>query len=89
MTQSGPVLPHEKDKMNFKTSAQVAEILGMSWQSLNMFLNNHPELRPVKRLAPSGDLWWTDEEIDWIIEFSTNKRKGDGPQNGVRAWSDL
>jgi len=65
--------------MNEKTTAQVASLVGTSRQSLNMFLSRHPDLRPEKRLQPSGDLLWTDEEIDRLKEAKA-KAKGGRPK---------
>lgn len=62
--------------MNEKTSAQVAERMGISRTSLNTFLVRHPELKPALRLQPSGDLLWTEEEIQRLIEAKAKARGG-------------
>lgn len=67
--------------MNEKTTAQVADQIGTSRKNLNLYLVRHPELRPAKRLQPSGDLLWTDEEIERLIETrAVKKNKGGRPK---------
>lgn len=65
--------------MSEQTTAQVAETLGTSRQSLIVFLSRHPDLKPEKRLLPSGDLLWSDEEIERLKEAKA-KAKGGRPK---------
>lgn len=65
--------------MDQKTTAQVADILGTSRTSLNTFLSRHPGLRPAMRLQPSGDLLWSDDEIERLKEAKA-KAKGGRPK---------
>jgi len=67
--------------MSEKTTAQVADQVGTSRKNLNLYLVRHPELRPAKRLQPSGDLLWTEQDIQRLIETrATRKHKGGRPK---------
>lgn len=66
--------------MDEKTTSQVAVQLSTNRKTINMFLSRHPELRPVKRLQPSGDLLWTEEEIQRLIERRDNPSKRGRPR---------
>jgi hypothetical protein len=69
--------------MNEKTTAQVADMIGTSRTSLNTFLSRHPDLRPAKRLKPSGDLLWTDEEIERLKEAKAKAKNGRPRKGGA------
>lgn len=62
--------------MDQKTTAQVADMLGTSRTSLNTFLSRHPDLRPTMRLQPSGDLLWTEEEIERLKQAKASAKGG-------------
>jgi hypothetical protein len=66
--------------MAIKTSTQVADELGITRESLIVYLGRHPELKPAKRIEPSGDFIWTDEEIEQLAEARRNKSKGGRPK---------
>lgn len=65
--------------MSEKTTSQVADLLGTGRPSLITFLSRHPELRPEKRIEPSGDFLWTDAEIERLKEAKA-KAKGGRPK---------
>lgn len=65
--------------MSEKSTSQVAGLLGISRPSLITFLSRHPEVRPEKRIQPSGDLLWTDEDIERLKEAKA-KAKGGRPK---------
>lgn len=46
-------------------SNQVAQELGTSYHALLMWLNRHPEYRPVGRFS-GDDLLWTVEDIEKV-----------------------
>ena len=47
-----------------KTTSQVANELGIGRKTILAYISRHPELVPAKRLSPSKDYLWTDEEIE-------------------------
>lgn len=49
------------------TSAEVAQRLGISRETLNRFINRNPGVAPAKRLTPKL-LMWTEAEIQRLIE---------------------
>lgn len=61
--------------MELKTTAQTAARLGTTRPILITLLARHPELRPATQL-PSGDLLWTEEEIQRaMVHRGAKKRK--------------
>ncbi len=50
--------------MGDKTTSQVAHELGLQRKTIIAYISRHPELVPARRLYPSKDFLWTDEEID-------------------------
>lgn len=62
------------------TTAQVAERLGTSRQAINVYLQRHPHLRPALQLQPSGNLLWTEDEVQRLIDAKANKSKGGRPK---------
>lgn len=66
--------------MNVKTTAQAAEIIGISRKTLIVWLYRHPEFRPKNRIQPSGDFLWTDDEIEKVAESRKSVSKGGRPK---------
>ena len=62
--------------MSEKTTAQVAEQLGINKQSLIVFLARHPDLKPVKRMEPFDYFLWTAEEIERLKEAKASAKIG-------------
>lgn len=60
--------------MLHKTTDQAAQALGTTRINLNVYLYRHPELKPATQL-PSGELLWTDEEIESVREARANRRR--------------
>jgi len=47
-----------------KTTTQVANQLGIPRKTILAYIARHPELVPAKRLSPSNDYLWTDDEME-------------------------
>ena len=56
-----------------KTTSQVASEIGIPRKTILSFIARHPELVPAKRLSPSNDYLWTDEEIEAFRHRSLSK----------------
>lgn len=59
--------------MLHKTTEQVADELDTTRVNLNVYLFRHPDLKPRLQL-PSGDLMWTEEEIQAVREARRTRR---------------
>jgi len=61
---------------NLHTTAQASSIIGTSSRnSLVVYLNRHPELKPAVQL-PSGDYLWTKEEIEVVRARKATHKSG-------------
>lgn len=60
--------------LSHKTTAEVAEQLGMTRVGINQYLYNHTDLKPKGQL-PSGDLMWTEAEIQALRAARSTKRR--------------
>jgi hypothetical protein len=56
-----------------RTTAEVAESIGMTRQGLINYLVRHPELRPARKVFDRNYLW-TDEEIERLVESRSKRR---------------
>jgi len=65
---------------DFVTSTKAAELIGISRSTLIKVLQRHPDLKPARRLEPSGDFLWTEEEITKVAQLRANPNKGGRPR---------
>lgn len=60
--------------MQLKTTDQAAQELGIKHETLSVYINRHPELKPAQSLHANLYLW-TDAEIQAVREARANKRR--------------
>lgn len=65
---------------NYRTSREVAQLLGIKLNSLTAICSRHPQIRPGKRL-PSGDLMWTETDVERLRRLRSGFKRSRGETN--------
>lgn len=69
MQETGNYTPEKK------TTAQVAQMLGIARSTVNGIVRRFPGLRPLQQIPP-GDLLWSPEEIERLIAHRAVNKSG-------------
>lgn len=64
----------------YKTTKEVAQQLGIGHNSVTSICCRHPHIRPRTKL-PSGDLMWTDQDVERLKRLREGFRRGKGANN--------